>query len=421
MQFSKLTRALAMTLAISIVVAACGGGEATGTSGIGSIRGTVSDNTGASVANVTIRLTGNAQAARTTTSGADGVYTFADVPSGSYTLAVSPPAGFTTGVVTMSLNVAGGAQANASAFVLYAAAPDACALARPDFGGAATAADRALFAYDATAPLNLKKTLDSTNNGVVFSTISFDSPAGGQATGIMNEPVGRTGLRPGMVVMHASGSPTGPVQGARVAMFEVRTLAQRGAVVIAIDAPYARRGGWSPPVLPPEMRDRPEQIQLMKDLQRAVDVLLAHESVDPARIAASGYSWGGMAAVHFVGIERRLKAAVITAGYGGTVTAATNKVLLPYLATVSCEARNAWLQHMTPIEPIRFIPGASPTALLFQIARYDTAVPLEDAEAAYEAASAPKEVLYYDTGHGLNAQANQDRFSWLSKQIGIDP
>jgi len=32
---------------------------------------------------------------------------------------------------------------------------DTCAIARPDFGGPASAADRALFAYDATAPLNL--------------------------------------------------------------------------------------------------------------------------------------------------------------------------------------------------------------------------------------------------------------------------
>ena len=74
-----------------------------------------------------------------------------------------------------------------------------------------------------------------------------------------------------------------------------------------------------------------------------------------------------------------------------------------------------------PIEPIRFIPGASPTALLFQIARFDTAVLLADAQAVYDAAPNPKEVLYYDTGHGFNTQANTDRFAWLARQIGIDP
>ena len=91
----------------------------------GSIRGTVTDNTGATVANAAVALTGNGQAARTTNSGADGVYTFANVPAGTYTLAVTPPAGFTIGAAgTASVTVAGGAQANASAFVLNRAPVD---------------------------------------------------------------------------------------------------------------------------------------------------------------------------------------------------------------------------------------------------------------------------------------------------------
>jgi uncharacterized protein len=159
----------------------------------------------------------------------------------------------------------------------------------------------------------------------------------------------------------------------------------------------------------------------MKDLQRAVDVLLAQGNVDPARIGFSGYSYGGMVGVHFAGIERRLKAAVIMAGYGGSVTLLTTKSRVPGLPMISCETRRTWFRDNVPIEPIRFIPGASPTALLFQIARFDTAVPLEDAQAVYDAASSPKEVVYYDTGHGLNPQATVERFSWLSRQIGIDP
>src|SRR5215207_11752887 len=69
--------------------------------------------------------------------------------------------------------------------------PDSCALARPDFGGPATAADRAVFAYDASAPLNLMKKVDSTTkNGVEFSTISYDSPDGGSVSGIMIQQLG---------------------------------------------------------------------------------------------------------------------------------------------------------------------------------------------------------------------------------------
>ncbi|MFD1733276.1 hypothetical protein ACFSC4_22240 [Deinococcus malanensis] len=81
---------------------------------------------------------------------------------------------------------------------------DSCAAARPDFGGAATAADRALFTYDANAPLNLKKAVESTTNGVEVSAISFDSPDGGRVTGLLFDPVARSGTRPGIVLMHGA-------------------------------------------------------------------------------------------------------------------------------------------------------------------------------------------------------------------------
>ena len=109
----------ALEVAAVVILAACGGdGDPTQVTH-GSIRGTVTDNTGATVANAAVALTGNAQAARTTTSGADGVYTFANVPPGTYTLTVTPPTGFTIGAAgTASVGVAGGAQADAPAIVL---------------------------------------------------------------------------------------------------------------------------------------------------------------------------------------------------------------------------------------------------------------------------------------------------------------
>src|SRR5688500_20056225 len=113
------------------------------------------------------------------------------------------------------------------------AVADSCAVARPDFGVAATAADRSLFAYDVNAPLNLKKTLESTTNGVEVSAIAFDSPDGGSATGLLFDPVTRSSLRPGIVLMH------GAPGTARQMVGQGQALAAHGAVVIAIDAPFA--------------------------------------------------------------------------------------------------------------------------------------------------------------------------------------
>jgi uncharacterized protein len=189
--------------------------------------------------------------------------------------------------------------------------PDSCAVERPDFGAVATGADRDLFAYDVGATLNLQQMVESTRNGVEVSGISFNSPAGGRVTGLLFDPVTRSSLRPGIVLMH------GMPGNARSMAAGAQMLAEHGAVVIAIDAPFARRGG--PPVQF-SGQDRAEQIQLIKDLQRAVDVLRARANVDDERIAYQGVSYGGALGALFVGIERRIKAAVLVVGDGGLVS-----------------------------------------------------------------------------------------------------
>ena len=291
-------------------------------------------------------------------------------------------------------------------------AGDSCAVERPDFGGAATVADRNLFAYDVDAPLNLHKTVESTIKGVEVSNISFDSPDGGPVTGLLFDPVTRSSLRPGIVLMH------GMPGNARVMTNYAQAFAQYGAVVIAIDAPFARRGGEAVRF---STEDRAEQIQLIKDLQRAVDVLRAHVNVDVDRIAYLGISYGGAMGALFVGIERRLSTAVLVVGDGGLVSHFTGPEDVDFMAGLSCATRVAWFQAMAPIEPIRFIPHATPTPLLLQSGRSDDLVPEADAQALHAAAPDPKTILWYDAGHGLDQQALLDRHDWLHERIGLDP
>jgi uncharacterized protein len=315
------------------------------------------------------------------------------------------------GMALVALLISACAGSPAESFTQPPTAGDSCAVARPDFGSAATAADRSLFAYDVDAPLNLQKAVESTNNGVEVSTISFSSPDGGRATGLLFDPATRSSPRPGIVLMHGMpGTARGMAAYAQV-------LAQHGAVVIAIDAPFARRGGE--PVRLGTV-DRAEQIQLIKDLQRAVDVLRSRPNVDDDRVAYVGVSYGGAMGALFVGIERRLKAAALVVGDGGLVSHFTGPEDLNFMAGLSCATRVAWFRAMAPIEPIRFIPHAPPTALLLQSGRIDNLVPAADAQALHTAAPEPKTIRWYDAGHGLNLQALWDRHDWLHQHIGLD-
>jgi len=124
---SMPVNALIARVALVVLLAACGSDrDPLGVAADGSIRGTVTDDAGAAVASVAVELTGNAQAARGTTTGADGGYTFTGVPSGAYTVTVTPPAGFTIGAAgTASVTVASGAEASATAIVLNRVSPPA--------------------------------------------------------------------------------------------------------------------------------------------------------------------------------------------------------------------------------------------------------------------------------------------------------
>jgi uncharacterized protein len=288
---------------------------------------------------------------------------------------------------------------------------DSCTLARPDFGAPATQAELGLFAYDVNAPLNLQKTVESTVGGVEVSAISYDSPAGGRVTGLLFIPLDRTGLRPGMVLMHGMPSKARDMTGFAM------NYANHGAVVVAIDAPYARRSGA--PLLM-NKQDRDEQIQLMKDLQRAVDVLRGQPNVAADRIAYLGVSYGGAMGALFAGIERRIKTAVLVVGNGGLVTRSTGPNDLAFLVSLTCAARVAWFREMVPIEPIRFIGLAKPTPLLLQNGQTDEFIPTADAQLLHNAASDPKKTLWYNAGHNLTQQALYDAHDWLVEHIGLD-
>ena len=195
-------------------------------------------------------------------------------------------------------------------------------------------------------------------------------------------------------------------------------LARHGAVVVALDAPFARRGG-SPVRFTPA--DSAEQVQLIVDLQRAVDVLLARPDVDPSRLAYVGRSYGGAMGALFAGVERRLKGYVLMVGDGGLVAHFTgpDDEYGP-LQRLSEGERRRWLAAMRQIEPSRFLGRAAPATILFQSGRRDELVPVPDAEALHRAAGESGTVLWYDAGHDLGPRAIADQLRWLHGVVGTD-
>jgi dienelactone hydrolase len=274
----------------------------------------------------------------------------------------------------------------------------------------------ALFTYDASLPLNV-----SLSAPVVQAThseidLAYDSPRGGRVPATLLIPRG-PGPHPGIVMMH--GFPS-----RRQAMLPLgRRYAAAGAVVIMIDAPFARPDINRPTgTLTFGERDREEQIQLMVDLRRAVDLLVGRGDVDPAQLAYVGVSYGGAMGGLLSGLETRLVAYALIVGDGGLVAhfGGLDDAVTSRVAEFATEEMASWFRTMWTVEPSHYVGQAAPAALLFQSGRDDRAVPAAEAHRYQNAGSEPKQIMWYAAGHSLNDQATADQARWLSRHISLD-
>jgi len=272
-----------------------------------------------------------------------------------------------------------------------------------------------LFDYDPKAPLDVKVVSTEKKDGFTVQQLTYASPKGGRVPAMLTIPDG-PGPFAGVLLMH--GAPGTFL----VTRPEAEELAKLGAVSLAINAPFARgsRLEESFEMLRFDERDRDDQIQLIVDLRRGVDLLLSRPDVDKNRLAFAGRSYGGAQGGLLAGVETRIKAYALVVGDGGLVSHFTGKddTRGPLQFLPQAQAKR-WLAAMEPIEPIRWVGRAAPAHLLFQNGRQDPLVPEADGRAFQEAGSSAKKVLWYDAGHQLNDQAAQDRLIWLSEEIGI--
>lgn len=274
------------------------------------------------------------------------------------------------------------------------------------------------FEYDRSAPLGLSDSLLGVEDGVAIHAISFASPGGGRATGLMLVP-GGPGPFAGIVVQH--GAP-GRVDSTIITLLRhnvmpnAMALAKAGAVTITVMAPWARQM-TSPVTFTPS--DSVYQVQLIQELQRAVDILLTRPDVDRDRLGYVGRSYGGATGALFAGVERRLKTYVLQVGDGGLVshfTGPDGKGGPP--PGMPAERWDRWVAAMSPIEPIRFAGRAAPASVLLQSGRDDKAVPPAIAAQLHQATSEPKKVIWYQAGHGLNEMATRDMLAWFHQHLG---
>jgi len=186
-------------------------------------------------------------------------------------------------------------------------------------------------------------------------------------------------------------------------------LAQKGACSLLVSTMWAGPD-WFRQRDP--AKDRTATARQITRIKDALDFLLETPGIDAARLAYVGHDFGGMAGAALAGAERRVAL--------WAFQAATPRWHEWYLLGRKLEGaeREKVVAEMAATDPIQMVAAAK-GSFLFQFGTTDPYVPKPRAEEFFAAAPEPKKVLYYEAGHGLNAQSGTDRMAWLATGLAL--
>lgn len=191
---------------------------------------------------------------------------------------------------------------------------------------------------------------------------------------------------------------------------EAKEMARLGAVCVSIETLWSDRDFFLKRTQDDDMQNSLEEVI---NIRRAIDLVLSQSHVDAKRFAYVGHDFGGMYGVLAGSLDGRPSHYVIMAS-----TPRFSDWYL-YLPKLEGEARQTFIRQMAEIDPIAHVPNLAPATVLFQFATDDFHVPKERAQEFFEAAKEPREMRWYEAGHGLNEAATIDRTAWLKQALGL--
>jgi dienelactone hydrolase len=191
---------------------------------------------------------------------------------------------------------------------------------------------------------------------------------------------------------------------------EAKELARAGAVCLLVETL------WSDPdffLKRTQVEDIQNSIEETVNIRRSMDFLLSQPDVDQRRFACVGHDFGGMYGVVAGSLDKRPTHYV--------VMAATPRFPDWYLYSPKLEGepREAFIRQFSGLDPIAHIADLAPAPVLFQFGTDDPHVPKERGKKFFEAAKEPKEIKWYESGHGLNGDAAIDRKHWLKEKLEL--
>jgi dienelactone hydrolase len=257
-----------------------------------------------------------------------------------------------------------------------------------------------LLSYDQSAPLNLVEKKTKSQKGVEIVDVAFDA-ADRKVSAFLVRPKGK----PTAAVLwaHWYGEEANPNR--KEFLVDALELAKEGVVSLLPQEFFP----WMEPVSEDADADRQLTIDQGVQLRRGLDVL--QEQAGDVPVGFVGHDYGAMFGALLVA-DKRPQTYVLMAP-----DATFSNWFLKYF--VRGASKTDLDRAFAPLEPVNNVGDAAPASVFFQFAKSDRYVPGSVADKVTEAASEPKKVESYDSGHELDDAARKDRLAWLREELGL--
>ena len=270
------------------------------------------------------------------------------------------------------------------------------------------------FAYDAAAPLELRRLTTSTAGGIRTEQITYRSPyrspQGGDVPATVIAPAVAPRRGPAVVFVHwGLGDRHGWID-------EARLLARHGVVSLLIDAPFLRARDGAPV---PE-QEANDIAQCVVDVRRGIDLLQARADVDGQRVGYVGLSFGAHIGAILSSVEPRVRALVLMGGLASNSEEMTKSAAAPDAVPPEQRAdHERAVAAMAELDAEKWVARPRASAVFLQFATHDEYISRAQADRYSMAAGRASVTKWYEGGHEFVAPSRDDRIQWLAGHLGF--
>jgi fermentation-respiration switch protein FrsA (DUF1100 family) len=266
------------------------------------------------------------------------------------------------------------------------------------------------FDHESARPPDIRDNPAPDPQMVRLREITYAGVAGRNKATLVTPPAVVRGPHAAVLFVHWYGPPSLTSNRSQF-VEEAIELGRLGTVSLLIDTPWSEHR-WFP--TRDSSKDYAFSVNQVKEIRRALDVLLAQPEVDRSRAALVGHDFGAMYGVVAAAGDPRVTMLVYIAG--------TRSFTDWFLYSPKREGadREAFIATLAPLDPVKYLPDMAPRPVLLQFGTSDPHVSTEAARALADATREPKVVKTYDAGHELNHDARRDRLTWLEQGLGLE-